>query len=437
MREDKNAPVSQAPTVSFLLILVANLHACAQPQLIANAQLNQSQIHDTVSRASYAAGLPVKRPLSITLVNRAELHEIFRERAVANHQSDQWAPRQSGYATMGFLPEAGHSSFENIGLLSRSAAGLYLPSKETLYLVSEPARSEKGNIYLNSMGNLGNELTLAHEVVHALQHQHFPEAFEENFVWQQQADANMALQAAIEGDASLRAAQSMGLLGRARDPEEVIKFSRDRKFQALSEESSLVHERVNFPYTYGYRFAYHEGKNGLKTLPASTEQILHIETKGRSPFLVLELSEFATMVETIGCRIIFQDSMGEFLLSLWLRSLNSTIDETAWEGWDGDRWMAAECGQSREVAWLTSWDTEEHAVEFRTAAAKVASEWQWRANLKSDLVIELRGREVRVTTSGLHPYSDKLTQLAKRKRVSTRGELAAHFITTSVNAPHQ
>jgi hypothetical protein len=76
----------------------------------------------------------------------------------------------------------------------------------------------------------------------------------------------------------------MGLLGRARDPEEVIEFSRDRKFQPLSDESALVHERVVFPYTYGYRFAYHEGKNGLKTLPASTEQIIHIKTKGRTPF---------------------------------------------------------------------------------------------------------------------------------------------------------
>jgi hypothetical protein len=228
----------------------------------------------------------------------------------------------------------------------------------------------------------------------------------------------------------------MGLLGRARDPEEVIEFSRDSTFQPLSEESALVQERVNFPYVYGYRFAYHEGKDGLKTLPASTEQIIHIETKGRSPFLAIELSEFATMAQTMGCRIIFHDSMGELLLSLWLRSLDSTIDKAAWEGWDGDRWMAAECGESREVAWLTSWDTEQDAVEFRRVAMQIASEWQWRANLNSEPVIELRGREVSVTTSGFHRYRDELTQLAKRKRVSTRGELAAHFTSDPLNVPH-
>lgn len=429
--------ISLGVTYLSSIIVLSNMPACAQPQLIANSQLNQSRIHDTVDRASYASGLPVNHPLAVTLVNRAELHEIFRERAAANHQSDPWRARQTAYQTMGFSPEGGQDSHENIGLLSRSAAGLYIPSQQTLYIVSEPARSEKGGIYLNSLGNLGDELTLAHEVVHALQHQHFPEAFKDAPVWQQQADANTALQAAIEGDANLRAAQSMGLLGTARDPEEVIEFSRDRKFQPLSDESALVHERVVFPYIYGYRFAYHEGKNGLKTLPASTEQIIHIKTKGRTPFLAIDLSEFSGMAETIGCRVMFQDTMGELLVSLWLRSLNSSVDQAAWNGWDGDRWVVADCGQSREVAWLTSWDTEEDAREFERAVTKVAPEWQWRANLKSDIALDLRGRDVIVSTSGLRPQIDQLIQLAKRKRVSTREELAAHFTAPVLHSPQR
>lgn len=428
--------ISLGITYLSAIIALSNMPACAQPQLIANSQLDQSRIHDTVDRASYASGLPVNHPLDVALVNRAQLHEMFREQAAANHQSEAWSLRQTAYQTMGFLPEGGQDSHENIGLLSRSAAGLYMPRQQTLYIVSEPARSEKGGIYLNSLGNLGDELTLAHEIVHALQHQHFPEVFKDAPVWQQQADANTALQAAIEGDANLRAAQSMGLLGTARDPEEVIEFSRDRKFQPLSDESALVHERVVFPYTYGYRFAYHEGKNGLKTLPASTEQIIHIKTKGRTPFLAIDLGEFSGMVETIGCRVMFQDTMGELLVSLWLRSLNASIDHAAWDGWDGDRWVVANCGQSREVAWLTSWDTEQDAREFERAVAKVASEWQWRANLQSDIAIDLRGRDVIVSTSGLRLQNDDLVQLAKRKRVSTREELAAHFTAPVLHSPH-
>jgi hypothetical protein len=192
-----------------------------------------------------------------------------------------------------------------------------------------------------------------------------------------------------------------------------------------------------FPYTYGYRFAYHEGKDGLKTLPASTEQIIHIKTKGRTPFLAIDLSEFSGVAETIGCRVMFEDTMGELLVSLWLRSLNSSIDQAAWNGWDGDRWVIADCGQSREVAWLTSWDTEQDAREFERAVTKVAPEWQWRANLKSDIALDLRGRDVIVWTSGLRPQIDKLIQLAKRKRVSTREELAAHFADPVLHSPQR
>ena len=417
-----------------LLILLPIVAGCMSPQLIVNGQLDQSRIQDTVSRVSYASGLPVSRPLSVTLVNRAELQEIYRERAATAGESDYWAARRTGYAAMGFLPEGPHDAQEQIGLLSRSVAGMYIPRKETLYVVGEPAVSEKGGIYLNSMGDLGNELTLAHEVVHALQHQHYPDAFEQAPVWLQQTDASTALQAAIEGDANLRAAQSMGLLGRARDPEDVIEMSRDSTFQPLSDASALVRERMVFPYVYGYRFAYHEGQNGLKSLPASTEQIIHIETKGRSPFLAIDLSQFAAIGETIGCRVMFQDSMGELLLSIWLRSLDSTTDQSAWNGWDGDRWMVAECGLSREVAWLTSWDTEQDAVEFEKAVTKVASEWQWRANLKSALTTSVRGREVVITSGGLRQQIDTFTQVAKRKRVSTRGELAAHFPTGTLTS---
>jgi hypothetical protein len=427
--------MSQGLIRLFLLMLLSTAPACSRPQLIVNTQLNQGRFHDTVSRASDASGLPVRHPLAVTLVNRAELQEMFRERAAANHQSDPGRARQTAYQTMGFVPEGGLESDENVGLLSRSAAGLYSPRQQTLYIVSEPARSEKGGIYLNSLGSLGDELTLAHEVVHALQHQHYPEAFTEDSLWQQQADANTALQAAIEGDANLRAAQSMGLLARARDPEEVIELSRDRTFQPLSDRSALVHERVVFPYIYGYRFAYHEGKNGLKTLPASTEQIIHIKTKGRSPFLATDLSQFSRMAETMGCRTIFEDTMGELLVSLWLRSLNSRIDQAAWNGWDGDRWVVAECGPSREVFWVTSWDTEQDAREFERAVTTVASEWQWRANLSSDIALDLRGKEVIVSTTGLRPQIDELIRLAKRTRVSTREELAAHFAGPILQSP--
>ena len=225
-------------------------------------------------------------------------------------------------------------------------------------------------------------MTLAHEAIHALQHLHYQDLFEpDKVVWPQQTDATLALRAAKEGDASLWAAQSFGFLGRARDPEDVLEASREQ-FGPLSDAPPLLREMAIFPYTYGYRFAYHEGKQGLASPPASTEQIIHLERKRRA-FQAKDLSDFARALETEGCRVLYQDTMGELTLSLWLRSFDPTITQSIWEGWDGDRWIAAECQNGREVAWLTSWDSEKDASEFERTVIGIAAIVQVRANLKS------------------------------------------------------
>jgi hypothetical protein len=412
----------------FFIWLLLYLSSCAQPQLIENSQLNRHQIHETVSRASYASGLRVNHPLSVELVDRTELYKILREGATATMQSDSWAARQEGQSAMGFPPEDKKAVDESVALLSRSVAGLYVREKKTLYIVGENARSEKGGIYLDSFGTLGHEVTLAHEVIHALQHMHYPEIFApDEAVWQQQSDAAIALHAAIEGDASLWAAMSLGFLGTARNPKEVVAASRERGSGPLSDAPTLVRERIEFPYVYGYQFAYHQGKKGLRPPPASTEQVIYVDSSERRAFLAIDLTDFGTMIERGGCRVLFQDTMGEFTLSLWLRSLDPTATQAVWDGWDGDRWIAAVCNNLREVAWLTNWDTEQDAHEFETAFTVVAADLQRRANLKSPWAAERNGREVIVVSEGLWPQVGQLKRLAKRARVTTRAELAAHF----------
>jgi len=376
----------------------------------------------------------VNQPLSVTVVNRTELFGIYQEAAAARNQSDVWGARQAGYRTMGFLSGEWQDVYENTILLSRSTAGLYVPKKQSLYVVSEPARSQKGGIFLNSLGNLGDEVTLAHEIVHALQHQHYPEIFETDVpTWLQQADATIALQAAVEGDANLWAAQSLGFMGRARDPEEVLELSHDSKFSPLSDAPNLTRERLEFPYIYGYRFAYSQGKESLKPPPASTEQVIHIKKNGRTAFLAIDLSDVANMVEGTGCRVQFQDTMGELVLSLWLRSFDSSTDKRTWEGWDGDRWLAVECEQSRELIWVMSWDTEQDAQEFEQALSVIIGGWQQRAKLRSSLVVERREREIVVISEDLRSQMRDFKQLAKEARVTTRAELASHFARATRN----
>lgn len=436
MQGSENTFLHKSHRFLFALLLLHG-SSCAQPPLIENSKLNDSALRDTVRRASYASGLPVIHPLSMTLVDRSELFEILRQDLDAVQKTESWATRQAGYHSMGFLSGDWQDAYSSIALLSRSATGLYIKDKKTLYLVREPARSGTGSFYLDAFGDLGHQVTLAHEVIHALQHQHYPEVFElREHLWQQQADANISLHAAIEGDATLWAAQSIGFYGGARDPEEVLAFSRDSQFEPFSDSPPLVRERVIFPYTYGYRFAYQLGKQGLKSPPASTEQVIHIKDREGSPFTAIDLSDFAVYLSSKGCRIAFQDTMGELTLSLWLRSLDSHAAQQAWDGWDGDRWIAVECPHSREIAWLTSWDTDRDAGEFENAFRVIAADWQRRAELRSPLVAERREREVIVTSGGLQPEIVQMKRLARQARVTTRAELATHFSNTKSHSIH-
>ena len=412
-------------TISIFLLLCAP--SCTQPQLIENAELNQERIYDIVRRASSASGLPVTRPLSVKLIGRTELAKILRDDATSTTQSEAWATREAGWKAIGVSSTVHQALGDRLALLSRTVAGLYRPETKTLYLVGEHARSAKGGIHLNSLGTFGDEMTLAHEVIHALQHLHYPELFEpDQAVWQQQTDATLALQAAKEGDASLWAAQSFGFLGHAKDPEEVLELQRDDS-GPLSDVPKLVRQLTTFPYIYGYRFAYHEGKLDLALPPASTEQVIHLERNGRQAFQAMDLSGFARSLEIEGCRVLYQDTMGELILSLWLQSFDSTLTPTISEGWDGDRWVAAECESGREIAWLSSWDREQDAAEFANAVVKIAAKVVDRAGLKPPLAAQRQGREVIVVSEGLGSKRDDLTGLARRARVTTRAELAQHF----------
>jgi hypothetical protein len=425
-RGNRLGAIGMLVTFMFLVVLLLQATSCVRPELIENAALNQGRMYEVIERASAASRLPVIHPLTVQLISRAEVSKLLQEDATTTTQSDAWTASQAGRSAMGLSSESPGALSTQVALLSRTTAGLYVPEDKTLYIVDEPVRSAAGGIHLDSLGSLGKEVTLAHEVIHALQHQHYPNLFEpDETLWPQQTDATLALQAAKEGDATLWAAQSVGLLGKARDPEDVIEASREA-VGPLADAPALVRELTVFPYTYGYRFAYYEGTAGLASPPASTEQILHVENQGRRDFQAIDLSPFARSVEPEGCRVLYQDTMGELTLSLWLRSLDPTVTPNIWDGWDGDRWIAAECNHRREIAWLTSWDTEKDAVEFEKAIAGMAATLQSRAHLQS-LMVNRQGREVVIASDAFGSKAGDLKRLAKRMRVTTHAELATHF----------
>ena len=108
-----------------------------------------------------------------------------------------------------------------------------------------------------------------------------------------------------------------------------------------------------------------------------------------------------------------------------LRDLGAPIKATAWEGWDGDRWVAADCDGRREFVWLTAWDSETDAAEFAASYDRIAPAVAERAAMVAPPVARVSEREVWIATPGLAALAAQLDRFTRRARVANLAEVRA------------
>lgn len=293
-----------------------------------------------------------------------------------------------------------------IKLLTEQVAGYYDPKVQQFYLADW--------IELD-----GQKPVMAHELVHALQDQHFNlNRFEK---WPKgDSDAELAAHALIEGDATLAMTLYM-----AKNPLVALAFIRSLGGQqSASEQFNLapraLKESLLFPYEQGSKWAtqlYHRGgwtmvSQAFNKLPQSTEHILHADKyfAYEAPHKV-NLPQFTKRLGP-GWKQIDNDVNGEWgcylILDEFLKNANES--KQAARGWGGDRFALYESGKSEIfVAQLTSWDTDVDAREFFDAYAKRTAkrypnathskstpdrvEWKTAAG---GVVMELRGTRVAI-----------------------------------------
>ena len=131
-------------------------------------------------------------------------------------------------------------------------------------------------------------------------------------LWPQQTDATLALHAAIEGDATLWAAQSLGFLGRARDPEDVLSSAQD-EMNSVSDAEPLLRNKQCFRIPTA---------TDLPTLKAEPVWRSHrLQRANPSPGKWkekrFEPSIYRTMPRSkrMAAGSLHQDTMGEFTIS--------------------------------------------------------------------------------------------------------------------------
>ena len=268
-----------------------------------------------------------------------------------------------------------------LDMMRSELLGFYEPREKTMFL--------SGDLH-------GQELdaTLWHELVHALQDQHY--GLGKLLGWTDDAgDWQAAVHALAEGDAT--SAMVDGLFAekglRAPDlPESVMDLQSALTAGSTLPVPPIVKRSVVAPYMDGLAFVNALRRRGgwaavaaaWQRLPASTEQMLHLDKydaqEAPEPLPALSPHPLGPAAST------YSDVYGEETLRIVFEEwMPAKVAREAASGWAGDRVTSFSDGRVTSVAWHIRYDNEAAARRALVAFARGAL-------AKEDQTVDVRGR---------------------------------------------
>lgn len=266
------------------------------------------------------------------------------------------------YRLLGLLPDTLDVKQLFIDLYTEQVAGFYDPDSLLLFAV---AGGDKTQL----------RLVLAHELVHALQHQYAPldSILKDN----SDADRQAAAQAVLEGQATLASLVALLPTQELLTDDAFWETFREQLrlgqagMEVFSKAPLILREGLTFPYVGGAEWMRWFMRNRPDQqpfgalLPSSTEQILHPEryAAGDDPLRVRFVEDSAG--------VLHEDTFGEFEIAV-LRSSLVGIDEVPTQvpfGWGGDRMRLFQNDGGAALVWVSVWDEPRGAERFRTQIA--------------------------------------------------------------------
>lgn len=341
--------------------------------------------------------------------DRDELEAHYRE-MLDEEWTEQNDAEELAYKMFGMLPPDLDLKQYLGRFFADQVGGYYDPRTGAFYIVDDSILGDE-----DDPGR--HDFVIAHELVHALQDQHFDlESMQEAL--RDQNDRLMALTAVIEGDAMVSGLDHVvwraGLplstvspIGRKASwlftaaARRVVEQGDQPTAESLREAPEVIAASMVFPYVEGTRLATavraEFGREGLDALfrdpPESTEQLLHPERylDRRDRPVAIELPPPPS-----GWTARAEGTLGMLDVQILLRERLRGIARRGAEGWDGDRWVIWERGEERALGWVSVWDSERQARRFSKLYRRVLGR-----KLGSDGWAVRRGGEVVAAVEGL------------------------------------
>jgi hypothetical protein len=394
--------------------LAVALSGCAQP-LLQNGAIREDPMREIVANTVRARAIEPAGPITARAVNRDELLAILSETFDEWKTPAELADYERALIALGLWPADRELYTEALAVYGAEIVGIYVPSSQELLLVSD-ARAPRGLGFLSAVSSrdFQTEFALSHEIIHLLQHQAYPELMDPERLPKNSDDLEAAIQAALEGDATRFGFDALGL--RVPTPEEWATLL-DGQFpglegSALAEAPGLIRLTFDFPYARGYAMAWREEFRLLESPPISTEQAMHDDRRFEA-FLQMDLTELEDRLPA-DCRALQRNTVGELQISVLFRDLSEDPRPAIWEGWNGDRYLVADCAGRTEWVWWTAWDSARDAEEFADAYLELAPAVAARANSEVPALVQMGATYVVVTSSGFAEEASKQPPPATR-----------------------
>ncbi|MFN8571134.1 MAG: hypothetical protein U0132_03695 [Gemmatimonadaceae bacterium] len=345
-----------AVRLTIALTAVVSLSCKGDTKAAGNAGPYASEVANAVPKLERSTGLTFKSPPKLEERTRDEVRTFLEQRFATELPDAEITATERSYKRLGLLPDTLNLKKFMLDLLTEQVAGYYDPSAKTLYVVKGASKEII-------------DITVQHELVHALQDQYINlDSLQKS---RTDNDRQVAAQAVIEGQATL---EQLGGINLASS----LPGGWDRVRQLIRESQSsmpmfaaaplVLQETLLFPYLSGAEFvkrfkSHFPDQAPFSRLPASTEQVMH---EDRFFGDAVDDPTTVTLPAPTSGKKVFENGLGEFetrlLLYEYLKDQNGAVRGAA--GWDGDRYMLIDTGRGDAIVWVSVWDSSIDAAEF-------------------------------------------------------------------------
>jgi hypothetical protein len=337
----------------------------------------KDEINRIQSQVIQERELQPKTQVPVVLLTSSELRTNVVNDLLADYTDEQVKNDLYELSTIGLLDPGFDLKTLYINLYSEQTAGYYDNEQKEMFVISD-------------QGFNGPEhLTYAHEFTHVLQDQNYD--IEKGLKYnndycKKDTEYCAAVQALIEGDATLSELTWYQYSATTADQQQVIEFYNSLKMPVYDSAPVFLKDDFVFPYDQGLSFVqalYDQGgwaavDAAYKDPPVSTEQILHPSLYPSHKPIPVDLPDVAVALGT-GWREVTRNQMGEWGTYLILArgaNPNSRLDDTAAQdaaaGWGGDEYLVLHNDTSNSTAFVIKimWDTQSDAGQFTAALQK-------------------------------------------------------------------